>query len=143
MVTVHTAAGMSITVASSVAPKFEGFISDLVASGYQPKQVHCLASSGHVSHSNHYWGGACDFDQTGRGRTAARMYHVADLAKKWGLRDGCTFSDCGHIDVPRNISEHIASRSGSRHSRYAYSHSTRAYARARSVHVSSRGWTHG
>jgi hypothetical protein len=111
IVTVNTAAGIPITVAGSVASKFEGFISDLVASGYKPRQIHCLAHSGHARHSNHYWGGACDFDQGGRGRTAGAMYHVGGLARKWGLRDGCTFSDCGHLDVPREGSVRFASRS--------------------------------
>jgi hypothetical protein len=112
VVTVNTAAGLPITVASAAAPKFEGFIADLVASGYQPRQIHCLAHGGHVRDSNHYWGGACDIDQSGRGRTAGRMYHVADLARKWGLRDGCTFGDCGHVDVPRgNRSAQVATRS--------------------------------
>jgi hypothetical protein len=39
------------------------------------------------------------------------MYHVGALARKWGLRDGCTFSDCGHVDVPRDGSVRIATRS--------------------------------
>jgi hypothetical protein len=110
VMTVDTAAGIPITVASSAASQFEGFISDLVASGYKPRQIHCLAHGGHVRNSNHYWGGACDIDQGARGRTAGRMYHVAELANKWGLRDGCSFGDCGHVDVPRNGGVRIASR---------------------------------
>jgi hypothetical protein len=31
------------------------------------------------------------------------MYHVGDLAAKWGLRDGCSFGDCGHIDDGKNV----------------------------------------
>jgi hypothetical protein len=108
--TVNTAAGIPITVASSAASQFEGFISDLVASGYKPRQIHCLAHGGHVRDSNHYWGGACDIDQSARGRTAGRMYHVAELANKWGLRDGCSFGDCGHVDVPRNGGVRITNR---------------------------------
>jgi hypothetical protein len=110
VVTVNTAAGIPITVASSAASKFEGFISDLVASGYKPRQIHCLAHGGHVRDSNHYWGGACDIDQSARGRTAGRMYHVVELANKWGLRDGCSFGDCGHVDVPLNGGVRIANR---------------------------------
>jgi hypothetical protein len=100
LVTVATAAGIPITIAGSMAARFQGFIADLVARGYRPRQIHCHANSGHVSRSNHYWGGACDFDQHGWGRTASAMYHVADLAGRWGLRDGCAFRDCGHIDLP-------------------------------------------
>lgn len=101
LVAVGTAAGIPIIVAASVAPAFRGFIADLVGRGYRPRQIHCYARYGHVRHSNHYWGGACDFDQRGWNKTARPMYRVRDLAAKWGLRDGCTFRDCGHIDVYR------------------------------------------
>jgi len=98
-VTVPSAAG-PITVAAEVAERFTGFIADVVARGFRG-QVHCLAHGGHIRNSNHYWGGACDFAQRGWGLTVRPMYAVRDLAAKWGLRDGCSFRDCGHIDVPR------------------------------------------
>lgn len=98
LVTVQTAAGLPITVAANLAGKFQGFIADLVASGYKPRYIGCFARGGHVSHSRHYAGAACDIDQTGWGKTARPMYHVAALAAKYGLRDGCTFRDCGHVD---------------------------------------------
>lgn len=106
IVTVPTAAGIPIKVAQNLAAQFQGFIKDLVDLGYKPKSIGCFATSGHVRNSNHYHGGACDFDQTGWNKTAPTMYHVRDLATKWHLRDGCSFrrSDCGHIDDGRNIS---------------------------------------
>lgn len=97
LVTVNTAAG-AITVSPAFAPKITAFISDLVASGYTPKHVKCYARGGHVRGSRHYSGNACDFDQRGFGKTAARMYHVAALAAQHGLRDGGSFRDWGHID---------------------------------------------
>lgn len=105
LVTVPTAAGISITVAQKLAPQFQGFVADLVQMGYTPKHIGCYASGGHVANSNHYHGGACDFDQTGWGRTAAPMYHISGIATKWGLRDGCSFrhADCGHVDDGTNI----------------------------------------
>jgi hypothetical protein len=30
------------------------------------------------------------------------MHHITALATQWGLRDGCSFGDCGHVDVPVN-----------------------------------------
>jgi hypothetical protein len=102
--TVQTAAGIPITVAASFASKIQGFISDLKARGYQPRQIHCFASGGHVRHSLHYSGHACDFDQTGWGKTASAMYHVADLVRKWNLRDGGEFLDWGHIDDGPHLS---------------------------------------
>jgi hypothetical protein len=100
LVTVPTAAGIDITVAPSSAAKFQGFIRDLVElRGYRPKHIGCFARGGHVTGSRHYSGNACDFDQTGWNRTARVMYRIGDLAKKWGLRNGCSFRDCGHVDV--------------------------------------------
>jgi hypothetical protein len=98
LVTVSTAAGISITVAASFEPKIMGFISDLVARGYHPPKIHCYATGGHVAHSLHYSGHACDFNQRGWGLTDRPMYHVAALVAKWGLRDGGEFMDWGHID---------------------------------------------
>lgn len=105
LVTVPTAAHISITVARHLAPQFQGFVDDLVKIGYTPKHIGCWASGGHVANSNHYHGGACDFDQTGWNRTSHAMYHIGDLATKWGLRDGCSFHrpDCGHVDDGTNI----------------------------------------
>jgi hypothetical protein len=99
LVTVETAAGIQVTVATDFAPKIEGFIGDLVALGYRPRTIHCAASGGHVRGSLHYQGRACDFDQHGWGKTASVMYHVQALVSKWGLRDGCEFRDCGHVDA--------------------------------------------
>lgn len=118
LVTVPTAAGISITVASNLASKFQGFINDLHSEGYNPHHLGCYASGGHVTHSNHYHGGACDFDQSGRNKTASRMYHVSALAAKWGLRDGCTFHDCGHIDDGVNVGWHTGTTSHSTHHRH-------------------------
>ena len=103
LITVSTAAGIDITVAPSFAPRIQGFIGDLVARGYRPSRIGCYSTArSHVRNSNHFWGGACDFNQRGWGKTDRPMYRVADIARKWGLRDGCTFRDCGHIDMPRN-----------------------------------------
>lgn len=102
LVTVETKAG-PITVAAHLADKFKGFIDALP---YTPKHVSCFARGGHVAHSRHYAGAACDVDQTGWGRTAGPMYHVAALAAQFGLRDGCTFSDCGHVDDGQILGSH-------------------------------------
>jgi hypothetical protein len=97
---IRTAAG-DITIACWLAPKMEGFIADVVARGFKGR-VHCFSlSHSHVAGSLHFIAEACDFAQHGWGKTVAVMYHVADLARKWGLRDGCTFRDCGHVDSGR------------------------------------------
>lgn len=95
LVRVETKAGM-ITVNSDYAWRLKGFIDALP---YTPRSVHCFARYGHVRHSLHHIGGACDIDQHGRNRTSRPMYHVAALAAAWGLRDGCSFRDCGHVDI--------------------------------------------
>jgi hypothetical protein len=97
MVTVSTAAG-KITVASSIAERFQALIADFVAHGYKPRSIGCLAHGGHVPHSRHYAGAACDFDQRGWGKTVAFMYSAHAIIARHGLRDGCSFGDCGHVD---------------------------------------------
>lgn len=97
---VGTAAGV-ICISGRVADKMKGFIADVVARGFKG-QVHCYStSSSHVSHSLHFVGEACDFAQRGWGKTVRPMYSVSDLTSKWGLRNGCTFRDCGHVDSGR------------------------------------------
>jgi hypothetical protein len=109
-VTVRTAAG-AITVASHLAGRFQALIADFVAHGYKPRHVGCLAHGGHVPNSRHYHGAACDFDQTGWGRTTNFMYHAHALIKKHGFRDGCSFNDCGHVDDGLPTGRHYARHS--------------------------------
>ena len=110
LVTVSTAAGIDITVARSFAPAIRGFIADAVAAGYHPSRIHCWARGGHVRHSLHYSGRACDFNQHGWNKTDRFMYRARKIARKWGLRDGCSFHDCGHIDAGRQVKQRWASR---------------------------------
>lgn len=106
IISVPTAANITIRVAPSFAPKIVPFIRDVVASGYHPRQIHCYARGGHVRGSLHYRGEACDFDQRGWGLTARAMYHVRAIAARYGLRDGCSFRDCGHIDSGALLARH-------------------------------------
>lgn len=106
---VPTAAG-EIVIACWMKDKMAGFISDVVARGFKGR-VHCFSlSHSHVAGSLHFIAEACDFAQRGWGKTVAVMYHVADLASKWGLRDGCTFRDCGHIDSGRTAAARANAR---------------------------------
>ncbi len=111
-------AGGPIVVSPTFAGKIKGFIADVVARGYKG-YIHCHARGGHVRGSRHYSGNACDFAQTGWGKTVAVMYHVGDLAKKYGLRDGCSFKDCGHIDDGGHVGGRVryASRHHTRHAK--------------------------
>lgn len=123
--------GHRITVADdSFARRIRGFISDAVARGFRGR-IHCYATGGHVRHSLHYSGHACDFAQRGWNRTVRVMYHVADLARKWGLRDGCTFRDCGHIDAGRSSAtysaRHYRSAKRKRHLSYIHERDVRGY----------------
>lgn len=97
LITISTAGG-SITVSAGHASKFRGFIADVHARGFRGP-IKCYARGGHVRGSLHYRGEACDFAQRGWNKTHRLMYRVRDLAAKWGLRDGCSFRDCGHIDT--------------------------------------------
>lgn len=107
LVTMQTAAG-EITVETGFAQKIVPLINDLKGMGFAGS-VHCFAATqgNHVPNSRHFSGRACDFLPKGRvarGRnrmpTPAIMYtrKVADLIERYGLRNGCSFNDCGHID---------------------------------------------
>jgi len=105
LVTIDSAAG-PITVSSDFAPKIAPFIADVVARGFKGK-VHCYSwAKSHRPNSLHHSGDACDFAQHwAKGArhvtTNPVMYRVGDLTRKYGLRNGCSFSDCGHIDLGR------------------------------------------
>jgi hypothetical protein len=100
LVTVNTAAGIKITVHPAFAHKFQTLIASLVAQGHKPRFITCYAK-GHVSGSNHHWGGACDIDQTAWNRTSGFMYHAGNAIRSAGLYDGCSFRDCGHVEAMR------------------------------------------
>jgi hypothetical protein len=92
--------GQMIAVASAYVNNFVGFFNALYhREGHLPR-ITCLAS-GHMRHSLHHWGGACDVGQWARNRAARMMYHVGSLAAEYGLTDGCIWHnpDCGHVDV--------------------------------------------
>lgn len=98
LVTVGTAAGITITVSADFAPKIVAFIAANVAAGKKFKHIHCYNHARtHVSGSLHFSGDACDFKPIPIGR----------LAGDFGLRSGCSFMvgrrghrrpDCEHID---------------------------------------------
>lgn len=97
-----------IRVAAAYADRFVGFINALVAAGYKPKDIGCFSPHGHMPHSKHHWGGACDIDQRSRNVTAKFMYHVTELAHQFKLTDGCEWHnrDCGHVEVPSEYAVH-------------------------------------
>lgn len=99
--TAQTEAG-PIRVAAAYAERFVGFINALVHEGYKPHEIGCYSPTGHMPHSKHHWGGACDIDQRSRNRTAAFMYHITAIAHKFNLTDGCEWRnpDCGHVEIP-------------------------------------------
>ena len=103
LVHVKTKAGM-ITVNAQYSERFRGFIDALP---YTPRHVVCFAAHGHVKHSLHHIGAACDIDQHGRNRTSRVMYRVHRLALAYNLRDGCSFHDCGHVDIGRSTASHV------------------------------------
>lgn len=107
LVTVPTAAGIDIVVAPQFAAPMQSFIADIVAAGYRPRRIKCFSlSRTHVPRSRHFTGEACDFNQHGWNLTDRFMYRVHAIAKRHGLRDGCSFGDCGHIDAGPTVARH-------------------------------------
>jgi hypothetical protein len=121
---IHTKQGSSRVIAWA-RPRFQGFINEVERSGYRVGAPGCL-SSGHMRHSKHHWGGACDlFVQVARNRTRLRLppNHMA-IALRYGLIDGCVWRnpDCGHFEVPdgQTVAQTMARRAyGRRARRYA------------------------
>lgn len=93
--------GQVITVAAAYAGRFAGFLNALYRREGHLPAIGCYAPRGHMRHSLHHWGGACDVGQRARNVAWAPMYHVSDLAAEFGLTDGCGWHhpDCGHVDV--------------------------------------------
>jgi len=100
LATVVVATGHRITVAAHLKERWAALVADFKEAGYVPRRIGCFATGGHVAHSRHYAGAACDFDQRGWGLTVPFMYSAKAnaLIKKHGFRNGCLFSDCGHVD---------------------------------------------
>lgn len=119
----ETLAGV-ISVSKENAEKFVGVINDLVKAGFKGP-VDCASASGsHVPNSKHYSGNACDFDQCGWG-CSPKIMHTAEAAaiiRKWGLTNGCSFRDCGHVGTD-NMGTRYAKRRDHRH----YAHHRRAH----------------
>ena len=100
LVVAHTKLGHSYKVNQAHSRQFIGFVDDLERTYGPIRFIGCYSRWGHVHHSLHHTGNACDIEQHGWGRTSYRaMYHIAWLAHKHGLRDGCSFTDCGHVDT--------------------------------------------
>ena len=142
LVTVRTAAG-PITIASDVAHKFTALIDDLVAHGFHGR-VHCFAAHGHVKHSLHHTGRACDFAQTGWNRTVRPMYSSTALIQAHGLRDGCTFrhprKDCGHVDAGLSRTPRTAFASHTVTKLWAYGQRHKVVAHIERHVAASSGW---
>jgi len=103
LVTVPTAAGQGITVAKHLAQRFQNLIADLVAAGYKPKRISCFSLTGHVAHSRHHVGAACDFDGSLSRNAFMRSPTANRIIVKNRFRNGCSFkvngiTDCGHVD---------------------------------------------
>lgn len=100
LIVAHTRMGHPYKVNQQHAAQFIGFINDLERF-YRPiRHLGCFSRWGHVSMSQHHTGNACDIEQFGWSRTTyIPMYRIGWLARKWGLRDGCSFRDCGHVDA--------------------------------------------
>jgi hypothetical protein len=103
-----TRTGNCARVVAWATAAFQGAIREFEALGYAIGSPGCL-SGGHMRHSKHHWGGACDlFNQVARNRTALRQppprVQIA-VAERHGLISGCRWRspDCGHIETPTRL----------------------------------------
>lgn len=124
--------GQIITISAAHAAKFVGFLNALFHREGRLAPVNC-AASGHMRHSLHHWGGACDVGQRARNVAWRAMYHVGSLARQFGLTDGCVWRhpDCGHVDVSGTGGYRYAHRYRSSPHRIVIASRHRIYARTR------------
>jgi hypothetical protein len=103
LVTVKTAAGISITVAAKAADNFTGFVSDLVSAGYRISFMGGWRAHGSCRRCDmHPRGLAIDINQTGRNRvTRAFPAGVTAMAARHGLTHGAVWGnpDQGHFEL--------------------------------------------
>ena len=107
LVTVQTSANKQIVVARHLATRFQSLIADLTSAGYHPRSIHCFSLTGHVRHSLHHVGAACDFDGSLSRSPFMRSAQANHIIVKNRFRNGCTFyssrvRDCGHVDIGFN-----------------------------------------
>lgn len=101
--TVCSRTGGCSSVAGQLVGAFQAAINEFEALGYAVGTPGCL-SAGHMAHSKHHSGAACDlFNQVARNRTALRQPPPAvqiAVAARHGLTSGCEWRhpDCGHIE---------------------------------------------
>lgn len=94
LVTVQTAANIAITCSPEFAAKAQALLATAVAQGIRFSRITCFSRAGtHVSGSNHHTGDAMDTHPS----------IPAHVVREAGLRSGCDFSDCQHIDNARNV----------------------------------------
>ena len=93
--------GQVIVVATTYESRFVGFLNAVYHREGSLPDVECYSPTGHMRNSLHHWGGACDVGQRSRNVAWKAMYHIGDLAREYGLTDGCIWHnpDCGHVDV--------------------------------------------
>lgn len=100
LVVAHTRLGHTYKVNQAHAHQFIGFVNELERTYGPIHHIGCYSRFGHVYMSQHHVGNACDIEQYGWGRTSYRaMYRLGWLPHKYGLRNGCSFGDCGHVDA--------------------------------------------
>ena len=94
LVTVQTAAGIAITCSPGFAVAAVALIADAVAQGTRFSRITCYSRARtHVANSNHHSGNAMD--------TYPSI--SAELVRAHGLRSGCDFRDCPHVDNASNV----------------------------------------
>ena len=98
-----------ITVVNALyADRFIGFFRELFDREWKLPEIVCYAAHGHMPlpWGRHPAGEACDVGQQSRNVAWRVMYHITDLAHRWGLTDGCEWRgnpDCGHIQINRAV----------------------------------------
>jgi hypothetical protein len=127
LVTVPTAAGINITCSTAFAGEAASLIADAVAHGIKFTRITCHSTA----HSHKYRHGACVSNHCTGDAMDTHPSIPAHLVREAGLRSGCDFRDCPHVDNARNVGG-VAFWNSVKHRHYAMAgRSTRSYAARR------------
>lgn len=99
LVTVRTAAGLDITCSAGFAGPAAALIAAAVERGIRFRRITCYSTA--RSHRHHR--GVCVSNHCSGEAFDSHPSIPAQLVRQHGLRSGCDFRDCPHVDNARNV----------------------------------------
>lgn len=138
LVTVQTAAGIPITCSPGFAYEAESLIADAVGRGIRFSRITCYSTA--RSHKHHH--GVCTSNHCTGEAFDSHPSIPAWLVRQHGLRSGCDFRDCAHVDNARNVGGIAYWNSVKHYRRVRYAGDRQAALELTTLSARSRGGHH-